>query len=207
MLFRMLLDEATGTVSYLLTQAETGDAVVIDPRAADVPVIRAMLAEQRAQLRWVLRTHAHDAQRAPAEQAALDQLGAPWVQHRPPAQPLLPLGDDYIEVLATPGHTPDCLSFRWRDRLFCGDLLVVDGCHYQTRPAQPQSLWDSVHDVVFRLPDETLLFAGCARRGRMVATVGEQRRWHPWFGNTSRDAFLTRVARLPPQAGEHPAAH
>jgi hypothetical protein len=52
MLFRMLLDEATGTVSYLLTQAETGDAVVIDPRAADVPVIRAMLAEQRAQLRW-----------------------------------------------------------------------------------------------------------------------------------------------------------
>jgi hypothetical protein len=56
MLFRMLLDEATGTVSYLLTQAETGDAVVIDPRAADVPVIRAMLAEQRAQLRWVLRT-------------------------------------------------------------------------------------------------------------------------------------------------------
>jgi hypothetical protein len=64
-----------------------------------------------------------------------------------------------------------------------------------------------VHDVVFRLPDETLLFAGCARRGRMVATVGEQRRWHPWFGNTSRDAFLTRVAGLPPRADERPAAH
>ena len=79
MLFRMLLDEATGTVSYLLTQAETGEAVVIDPRAADVPVIRAMLAEQRAQLRWVLRTHAHAAQHSPAEQAALAQLAAPWV--------------------------------------------------------------------------------------------------------------------------------
>ncbi|KAB0579923.1 hypothetical protein F7Q92_14290 [Ideonella dechloratans] len=64
-----------------------------------------------------------------------------------------------------------------------------------------------MHDVVFRLPDETLLFAGCARRGRMVATVGEQRRWHPWFGNTSRDAFLTRVASLPPRADERPAAH
>lgn len=197
MLFRTLLDEQSGTVCYLLTDTQAAEAAVIDPRPADVPVIKALLAEQGAQLRWVLRTHEHDAQRSAAERAALAELQATWVQHRPPPQPILPVGDDYIEVIATPGHTPDCLSFRWRDRLFCGDLLIVDACPDQPRPARPQSLWDSVTHVVFRLPDETLLFSSCVRRGRLVATVGEQRRWHPWFGNTSRDAFLTRVAGLP----------
>lgn len=197
MLFRTLLDEQSGTVCYLLTDTQAAEAAVIDPRPADVPVIKALLAEQGAQLRWVLRTHEHDAQRSAAERAALAELQATWVQRRPPPQPILPVGDDYIEVIATPGHTPDCLSFRWRDRLFCGDLLIVDACPDQPRPARPQSLWDSVTHVVFRLPDETLLFSSCVRRGRLVATVGEQRRWHPWFGNTSRDAFLTRVAGLP----------
>jgi hypothetical protein len=29
-----------------------------------------------------------------------------------------------------------------------------------------------------------------------VSTVLEQRRWHPWFGNASRDEFLARVRTL-----------
>ena len=110
---------------------------------------------------------------------------------------VLPFGDELLRVLATPGHTAGCLSFAWRDRLFCGGLLAVDACPHQPIPAQPEALWDSVTQRVFTLPDETLLFAGHERRARAVSTVLEQRRWHPFFAGLSRDEFLARVAALP----------
>lgn len=200
MYFRLLHDPATGAVSYLLADLPAAQAVLVDPQAADVPVLVAMLAEHRLQLRWVLRTHEHDRLR-PGEAAALGALQAPHVQHRPPSpQPLLPFGDEHLQVLATPGHTAHCLSYRWRDRLFCGGLFTVDDCPYQPRPAQPESLWRSATQTVFALPAETLVFCGHARRGRAVSTVHELRRWHPWLGGTSRDEFLARVAQPAPHA-------
>jgi glyoxylase-like metal-dependent hydrolase (beta-lactamase superfamily II) len=99
--------------------------------------------------------------------------------------------------MSTPGHTPTCLSFHWRDRVFCGGLLTLDTCPDQPHPADPAALWDSVTQRIFTLPDETLLFAGYGRRARAVSTVLEQRRWHPFFARLTRDAFLARVAALP----------
>lgn len=204
MYFRLLLDERSGAVSYLLADLDAGDAVLIDPRAVDVPVLRAMLAEHQLHLRWLLRTHEHDAM-LPGEGAALDALGAPRIQHRPPVSAtvaedghaVLTFGHEHVQVLPTPGHTAGCLSYLWRDRLFCGGLLAVDTCPFQPRPALPEALWDSVVNEVFHQPAETLLFSGHARRSRAVSNVLEQRRWHPWFGGATRDEFLARVRELP----------
>jgi len=204
MYFRILHDETHGVMSYLLADLEAGEAVLVDPRSADIPVLTAMLNEHHLRLRWLLRTHEHDDLLA-GEAAALDQLGAPRIQHRLPRQArcadgepdTLTFGNELLKVLITPGHTPGCLSFLWRDRLFCGGLLSVDTCPFQPRPALPEALWDSVSRQVFTLPGETLLFAGHAAQGRAVSNVFEQRRWHPWFGCVTRDEFLARVQTLP----------
>jgi glyoxylase-like metal-dependent hydrolase (beta-lactamase superfamily II) len=196
MYFRWLHDEDSGAVSYLLADLDAHEAVLVDARSGDVPVLAAMLDEQRLDLRWVLRTHEHD-DRLPGEASALAAFGAPIVVHWPPAAAggVLPFGHEHLRVLATPGHAAGCLSFLWRDRLFCGGLLAVDACPVQPRPALPEALWDSVTRSVFTLPAETLLFCGHARRRRAVSSVLEQRRWHPWFGGATRDAFLARVRR------------
>jgi len=210
MYFRLLHDEASGAASYLLADLDAGEAVLIDPRAADIAVLQAMLDEHRLGLRWILRTHEHDDCIA-GEAAALAALGAPCVQHRePPAsRGVLAFGNEHLRVLATPGHTAGCLSYLWRDRLFCGGLLTADACPHQPQPARPEALWDSVTRVVFALPSETLLFSTHAPRARAVSHVLEQRRWHPWFGGASRDEFLARLRRTasasaalsaPPQA-------
>lgn len=201
MYFRILHDEATGAVSYLLGDLAAGEAVIIDPRGADVALLKAMLCERRLRLRWMLRTHEHD-ELLPGEIDALDKLDAPRIQHSSPelacAEGVLSFGHEHLMVLPTPGHTSGCLSYRWRDRLFCGGLLAVDACPYQPRPALPEALWDSVTRGVFTLPAETLLFTGHAPRVRVVSTVLEQRRWHPWFGGRGRDEFLMRLRNLPP---------
>jgi sulfur dioxygenase len=208
MYFRLLHDERSGAVSYLLADLDAGEAVLVDPRGVDVPVFHAMLDEHQLRLRWLLRTHEHDVQSI-GEAAALDGLGAPRIQHHVPvsapsgdtsAEPghaVLTFGNEHVQVLRTPGHTAGCLSYLWRDRLFCGGLLAVDACPFQPRPALPEALWDSVVNDVFKRPAETLLFTGHATRSRAVSNVLEQRRWHPWFGGATRDEFLARVRALP----------
>jgi len=205
MYFRILHDEASGSASFLLADLDAGEAVLVDPRGTDVALLAAMLDEHRLRLRWLLRTHEHDDQ-LPGEAAALAMLGAPRIQRHMPSCQGSPDGETGVlvfgnnqplRVLRTPGHTAGCLSYLWRDRLFCGDLLAVDACPFQPRPALPEALWDSVTREVFTLPTETLLFSAHARQARAVSTVMEQRRWHPWFGGASRDEFLTRVRLLP----------
>jgi glyoxylase-like metal-dependent hydrolase (beta-lactamase superfamily II) len=200
MLFRILHDERSGELSYLLADTGAREAVVIDPRARDLPVLRALLDERGLRLRWVLRTHQHD-NLQPLEFAHLARLGVPLVQGEPREGARgsrdgerLDFGDEALRLWRTPGHTPDCLTFLWRDRVFCGGLLAVDACPHQPQPANPAALWDSVTQRLFALPDETLLFAGHEKHMRAVSTVLEQRRWHPWFAGHSRDAFLARLA-------------
>lgn len=202
MLFRILHDERSGDLTYLLADLDAREAVLVDPRRRDLAVLAALLAEQDLRLCQVLRTHEHDAL-FPGEFDALVRLGAPIVQGAPRAGAqlpadgeLLPFGNEHLRVLATPGHTRHCLSFLWRDRLFCGGLLAVDACPHQPCPADPAASWDSVTRRVFTLADETLLFSGHEQRARAVSTVLEQRRWHPHFAQGSRDAFLARAAAL-----------
>lgn len=206
MYFRMLHDDASGAVSYLLADLDTRECVLVDPQASDVAVFQAMLGEYRLNLRWLLRTHEHGASLSD-DAAALDSLGAPEAQ--PSEADTMVFGNELLRAMPTPGHTAGCVSFLWRDRLFCGDLLTVDACPHQPRPALPEALWDSVTRQVLTLPGETLLFCSHAAQGRSVSNVLEQRRWHPWFGGGTRDEFLARLRT--PTAGtnslpfRHPA--
>lgn len=204
MYFRTLQDADSGALTYLLADLSAGEAVLVDPRLADAAVLQAMLAEHRLRPRWLLCTHVHKA--AQDTTAALQAcFEAPVVAGEVSApSPLLPFGDEHVRAMATRGHTAQCLSFRWRDRLFCGDLLAVGGCEQQPWPLDPAALWDSVNGHVFTLPDETLLFAQHPDRGRAVSLVFEQRRHHPWFGGAGRDDCLARIARM--SRARHPAA-
>jgi glyoxylase-like metal-dependent hydrolase (beta-lactamase superfamily II) len=199
--FRILSNDTSGELTYLLADQDAREAVLIDPHASDLPVLLALLAERDLRLRWVLRTHQHDVMQ-PAERARLAILGAPLVQgDRLNAMDLsagavLPFGDELMRILPTPGHTPTCLSFGWRDRFFCGGLLAITACPHQPHPLAPEALWDSVTQRVFTLPDETLLFASHEQRARAVSTVLEQRRWHPFFANLTRDEFLAHMVAL-----------
>jgi sulfur dioxygenase len=117
MYFRILHDETSGELTYLLADPDAREAVLVDPRGRDLPLLLALLAERELRLRWVLRTHQHD-EALPHELALLARLGAPLVQGQggaPLSGPagegdIYPFGHELVKVLATPGHTAGCLS-------------------------------------------------------------------------------------------------
>ena len=90
-------------------------------------------------------------------------------------------------MLATPGHTPCSVSYLWRDRLFCGDTIEIDGCCEQTDESNAGQLFDSVTQRIFMLPDETLIFPGHDRGGRSISTVREERSRNRAYNGRSRE--------------------
>jgi glyoxylase-like metal-dependent hydrolase (beta-lactamase superfamily II) len=197
--FRQLRDEATGTFSYLVGCARTGTALLIDPVANQTPLYLGITAELGLRLEWVLETHLHadhitaaDSLRewTHARVAVGDRSGIRAADRLLVDEDEIACGDLHLRVLATPGHTPGCISFLWEDRLFSGDSLLIGSCGRTDEPGSDGArLYDSVVRRLFVLPGETLVYPGHCLSGRRVSSIGEERESNPLFQDASRDSF------------------
>ena len=195
----------TGAYSYLLGDRSSRQGLVIDPVASNLPVLHALLDDLAIDLRYVLLTHVHPAALPPAlhlrdltaahlvAATACDLLDA----DRGVADgDYLVLADEVIHVIATPGHTGCSLCFRWRDRLFTGDTLLIGSCgDAGERDGDAGRLYDSVTEHLFALSPQTLVFPGRDANGRTVSTIAEEKSGNPRFSGRSRDAFVAELAR------------
>jgi sulfur dioxygenase len=213
MYFRQLIDPDTGSMTYLIGDLEQLLAVVIDPHPRQDQLILSLLAERDLKLLYVLRTHVHASQIDSCHDllrltGATLVLGdaAPCVGDclRLKHGDLLRFYHETIAVLGTPGHTPACVSFLWRDRLFCGDVLEIGACgRAEDGDADLGRMFDSVTQRIFILPDETLIFPGHDFNGRTVSTVTEERQRNPCFSGHSRDVCIAESRDRTTAKGRH----
>lgn len=194
-------DPSTQTVSYVVWDPTSRDAVVIDPvldydnvasqtSTQSVQRIIGFIESQQLRLRASLETHAH-ADHLSASPRLKDYFNVPMaigedirkvqktfsrVFNLPGARLdgsqfdiLLQSGKAHhfgsVEVLplATPGHTPACMSYVVGDAVFTGDALFMEdyGTGRTDFPAgSARDLYHSVKDVLYGLPGETRVFVG-----------------------------------------------
>lgn len=204
MYFHPIEDPDAGHIGYLLADVGSLEAVIIDPPPRSTELLLALLAERRFRLSHVLRTHVHASQ--PLNCSALSELtgatlviadgvginaACPAKVERAVHGSTRVFGQEVLRVLATPGHTAHCVSYLWRDRLFCGDAFDLGSCADGDDDADAGLLYDSLTCRLFMLPEQTLVFPAHPLRGRRVATLGELRlRSAPLLAG-SRDAFIT----------------
>ncbi|MGE0606166.1 MAG: MBL fold metallo-hydrolase [Pirellulales bacterium] len=107
----------------------------------------------------------------------------------PPADVMLNEGDMYeaagfrLLVLNTPGHSPGHVVFVWQDQtpaqVFGGDVLFAGSIGRTDLPGQSgQQLLLSIHDKLFKLPDDTVVYPGHGPR----TTIGKEKRTNPFVG-------------------------
>lgn len=197
-----MLDPSSFALTYLIA-ADASEAVIIDPLRSQTTLIQVLLAEHRLRLKYVLRTHVHRPDRIDCG-GLCSVTGAEFVVGAKNAADIpgkrvaegatLVFGNEHIDVLETPGHTPGCVSYVWRDRLFCGDVLELGGCGQAEDETNPGAMYDSVQTRIFALNNETLIFPGHDYTGRTVSTVGEERARNAAFSGVSRDTFIAQMA-------------
>lgn len=210
-LFSQLFDPESNTYTYLLADAETRRAVLVDPVAEQVDRDAALLAQLGLRLEYTLETHVH-ADHVTGASALRQRLGSRSVVSRNGGAPCADLLADHgdrlqvggltIEVRATPGHTRGDLSYLVGDRVFTGDALLIEGCgRTDFQEGDAGTLYDSVHGQLFTLPPRTLVYPGHDYQGRTVSTIGHEREHNPRLGGgRTRQAFIALMGdlHLPP---------
>jgi glyoxylase-like metal-dependent hydrolase (beta-lactamase superfamily II) len=112
---------------------------------------------------------------------------------------LIKAGSLEIKVIATPGHTPACVSYLVEDAVFTGDALFMPDmgtgrCDFPKGDAE--KLYDSLMKI-YELPESTRIFVGhdYGPGGREIAwqtTVKEQREGNIQLkANTTKEEFVT----------------
>ncbi|TXS31821.1 MBL fold metallo-hydrolase [Streptomyces sp. adm13(2018)] len=211
--------------SYLIADERTGRAVVVDPRRD----VSEYLADARAHgltVVGVINTHFH-ADFVAGHLELADSTGA-WIGYGSRAEteyPIRPLsegerivlGDVVLEIMETPGHTPESISVLvyehaddtvphgvlTGDALFIGDvgrpdLLASVGVTAEELGAM---LHDSVQRKLMALPDEVRVFpahgagSACGKNlsTERQSTIGAQRATNYACAPMSRDAFVALV--------------
>ncbi|MCB9763199.1 MAG: MBL fold metallo-hydrolase [Alphaproteobacteria bacterium] len=205
MLFRQLFDRETCTYTYLLADPETREAVLIDPVREHFERDRQLLAELGLSLAYTLETHVH-ADHVTSSGLFRHHLGSRSVVSRRGGAPCADIqvddgdairfGKHALEVRSTPGHTDGCVTYVTDDRsmAFTGDTLLVRGCgRTDFQQGDAHTLYASVHDKIFSLPDATRLYPGHDYQGRTVTTVAEERAHNPRLGGGRSEAEFVGI--------------
>jgi glyoxylase-like metal-dependent hydrolase (beta-lactamase superfamily II) len=205
MIFRQLFDYDTWTYTYLIADERTREAALIDAVHEKIERDLKLLGELDLKLRYVMETHVH-ADHVTAAGPLADRTGARTVAGRLSAPcadvhvkhgDVLELGDLRIEVLETPGHTDDSVSYRVGDRVFTGDALFIRGCgRTDFQNGDAGALYDAVTGVLFALPPETRVYPGHDYNGQTVSTIGEEKRFNPRLAGRTRDEFVRLMGDL-----------
>jgi glyoxylase-like metal-dependent hydrolase (beta-lactamase superfamily II)/rhodanese-related sulfurtransferase len=219
--------------SYLIGDQTTRTAVVVDPQR-DVDQYLQDAEHLGLTIRHVFLTHFH-ADFVAGHLELRDRTGArihlgAQAQAEYTFVPMkdgdaLEFGSVRLQVLETPGHTPEAISILLfdlpkdsrrphavltGDTLFIGDvgrpdLLASMG---MTADGLAAMLYDSLHQKLLALPDETLVYpahgAGsmCGKNlsTETVSTIGVQRRYNYALQPMSKEAFIRLVTTDQPDA-------
>ena len=194
----------TNCKTYLLVAGS--EAALVDPVRERLDDYRSLLAARGLRLALVLETHTH-ADHLMLSRAAKELLHVPIVMHDESPSPLvdrhvvdgdvLLLGGQRIEVLHTPGHTPDSVSYRVEGAVLTGDTLMVGTtgrCDFPGGDAGAQ--YDAVTGKLFRLPDETVVWPAHDYKGNVSSTIGEEKRTNARVAGRTREAYVALMANL-----------
>ena len=231
-------DPVTYTLTYVVWDEKTKDALVIDPvldydpLSSQTSTVRAdevtrFLRAEGLRLRFILETHAH-ADHLSSSQLLKRRFEAPIgigekitevqkvfknVFDMPESfatdgsqfdrlladGEVLEAGSLKVEVIATPGHTPACVTYKIDDAVFTGDALFTEDygtgrCDFPAGSAN--DLYQSVHEKLYHLPDDTRVFVGHdyqpnGREVRWETSIGESKQKNPQLrAETARDEFV-----------------
>ena len=205
MLFRQLFEPDSSTYSYLLACPETGTAAIVDPVLDTAERDLAVLQSLGLELSFTIDTHIHADHLSGARRLKSltgSKICYPAIDELPCADVGLMegipfrIGNIELHPLFTPGHTDHhhayLLNTPVHALLFSGDALLIDGVgRTDFQSGDAATLYRSVQQKFFTLPDDTLVYPCHDYNGRRVSTIAQEKDRNEHIGGgRDEDAFV-----------------
>jgi sulfur dioxygenase len=211
MIFRQLFEPQASAYTYLIACEETGQAALIDPVIETVDRDLGVIRDLGLTLACTIETHIHaDHVTGAGRLRALSgskagfpaMSGADCIDFTITEGEPIAIGGLRLRPLYTPGHTDDhhCYVLESHDaaRVFTGDALLIEGCgRTDFQNGDAATLYRSVHDKIFGLGEDTLVYPAHDYNQRHVSSVGQERARNPRLGaGRSVDEFVAIMGAL-----------
>jgi glyoxylase-like metal-dependent hydrolase (beta-lactamase superfamily II) len=228
MIFQPFYYPRTGCAAYLFGCGTVGQCAVVDPQEHDNETYREFAAQKEMRIMYVIDTHVHADHRSGGRELA-QQAGAQYCLHRSAdvAFPFLPLddgqrlelGNTLIDVLHTPGHTPESICLLVTDLrrgpepwfVLTGDTLFVGAVGRPDLPGHASESAAELHESLARkllpLADSIEVYpahfagsaCGAGMSGKPMTTIAFEKKWNPVLG-LGLDAFVRKISEgIPPK--------
>ncbi|KAK4577996.1 hypothetical protein RGQ29_028218 [Quercus rubra] len=185
LLFRQLFEKESSTYTYLLADVSHPDkpALLIDPVDKTVERDLTLVKELGLKLIYAMNTHVHADHvtgtgliktKVPGVKSVISKASNSKADVLIEAGDKIHIGDLFLEVRPTPGHTLGCITYVTGDgpdqpqprMAFTGDTLLIRGC-------------GRTDFQIFVLPKDTLIYPAHDYKGFTVSTVGEEMLYNP----------------------------
>jgi len=203
--FKQLFDPETSTLTYILMDPVSKQAVMIDPVLGQEERDLAELEAMGATLAYIAETHVH-ADHITGARVIKEMVGCQFISGEGTgvtcADKLMSDGDsvsfgaETLHAIKTPGHTSGCTTYRWRDRLFTGDTLLIGGCgRTDFQQGDAGELFDSIQKLL-AYSDDTLVYPAHDYNGYRVSNVGQEKLTNDRIKGHSRHDFIENMNSL-----------
>ncbi len=189
---------------YFFGDATTHEVAIVDP-AWDVDFLRREANKRGYKITKVLLTHGHhDHTNGISKLQETHDIPVYMSKHEAglytPScknlfkiedRALLKIGQIEVECFHTPGHSPGCQCFKYKDVLIAGDTLFIDGCGRVDLPGgDAKTLFKSLYNIILKFPDATVIYPGHNYGETPLATLGEQKKTNPYLQAGDLENFI-----------------
>lgn len=205
-IFKQLFDDkGTSTLTYIIADPITRDAIIIDPVFEQTERDLEALKQLDVNLAYIVETHVH-ADHITGAKDLKQATGAKFVAGLGTGLScsdvmlddgdVLTFGNEVLHAISTPGHTNGCMSYRWRNQIFTGDALLIEACgRTDFQEGSADTLFNSLQTLL-AFPDEYLIYPGHDYNDRRVSTIGQEKLRNPYIAGLGRQEFVEKMENL-----------
>lgn len=211
MVFKQLFEPTSSTYTYLLACPETGQAALIDPVLETFDRDMQAVQELGFSLACTIETHIHaDHLTGSLKLKALtgSKIAGPALDEIPCRDiglregEVFSVGNVQLHPLFTPGHTDTHHAYLVEQgphkMLFSGDALLIEACgRTDFQGGDAGTLYDSIQEKFFTLPNETLVYPAHDYEKRCLTTIGQEKLRNPRLSTgVTREQFIEVMGDL-----------
>ena len=205
LIFQQLFEAQSSTYTYLLADAASKEAVLIDTVIETVDRDLKLIRELGLKLIYVLDTHIHAdhvtgageiRKRTGVKTCVPKKASVPCADLNLSDGDELNFGQFTIKTLETPGHTDASLSFYCEEMVFTGDVLLIRGTgRTDFQSGSAEELFESVHQKLFTLLPDTKVYPAHDYKGFTSSTIDMEIRHNPRVGSGKTKAEFIQIMK------------
>ena len=206
MIFEQLFDNKSSTYTYIISSGKGREALIIDPVIENTEDYINILINLDLKLVKVIDTHIHAdhisglneiSKRTKCSKIMGEQSSSEVLDIRIKDNEKIKIENIELTSMYTPGHTDCSYSFLMNDRVFTGDILLINGTgRTDFQSGSSHDAYHSLFNKLLKLPEKTLVYPAHDYNGKKYSTIENEKNNNPRLQVKSAEEYAEIMDNL-----------